>query len=273
MISFRGKPKKIILWDGITQAAIDSQTGNQHVTDFNLEVAKGNINGHSSIHKFGENPNVGTSPAEDIWDQGGAYTFSSSAIIDTVSSSNNGDTQDIIVEGLDINWNEVSVPVTLTGQAKVVMGTSLIRVNRAYLDDNVTISGNVYIYEDTAISTGTPVDATKIRARIRDGFNQTLMAIYSVPAGKTAYMLCHHFGISKGKTASADFTLRAALFGQKFRARDVMSVNSTGSSTYTHTHLAIAKFPEKTDIKIRCERASTNTVSVAAGFDMTLVDN
>ena len=46
------------------------------VSDYLLEVAKGNIPGENIMNKFGENPEVstGTDP-EDIWDGGGIYDF------------------------------------------------------------------------------------------------------------------------------------------------------------------------------------------------------
>ena len=49
--------------------------------DFYLEVAKGNIPGHSSINKFGNNPAVATSSTETIWSGSNLYTFPTTADI------------------------------------------------------------------------------------------------------------------------------------------------------------------------------------------------
>ena len=42
--------------------------------DFYLEVAKGNIPGHTHVNKFGHNAAVATGP-EDVWAGGGIYAF------------------------------------------------------------------------------------------------------------------------------------------------------------------------------------------------------
>lgn len=244
--------------------------------DFFLEAARGNIPGMSTVNKFGENPDIDTTTdPEDVHDLGDAYVFSATADIDTISSSNINDTMDVVVQGLDINRDEVDVPVTLNGQNKVTLSTTLIRVNRAFNDSNTTILGNVYTYVDTAIVAGVPTDLTQARAQIRDGNNQTLMAIYSVPAGKTAYIYDYYAGISREKTsaATADFSLRIALFEKKFRMRARIGTTSTGTSMWPHKYTFPIEVPEKSDIKIRCEKVGASNTAVMGGFDILLIDN
>jgi hypothetical protein len=62
--------------------------------DFLLEVAKGNIPGHSVVHKFGRNPNIPNAVGtfETIWNGGGVYTGHNAVaaeILEVFSSSGN----------------------------------------------------------------------------------------------------------------------------------------------------------------------------------------
>lgn len=238
-----------------------------------LDIAIGNRPDYSSMNKFGENPDVDSGP-EDIWDFGGLYNFSATADIDSISSDNDTDTQDVMITGLDENWDEVSQTITMTGQTRKDLDTPLIRVYRAINMGTVDIAGNVYIYPDTPLTTGTPTDTTKIRAMIRDGNNQTLMCVYSVPAGKTAYFMAGYVAFSKGKAnAVADFSWRARPFGSVFQVKSKIGLSSTGSSTWSYTYGVPVALPEKADIVVRCDAVNTADSAVAGGFDLVLVDN
>ena len=99
-----------------------------------LSIAKGDVDGYSFIHKFGAVPDFDTADAEvTVWDgadDGGIdemdYTYSATAAIDSLSSSDNGDTQDISVQGLDSNYDLVTQTITLTGQTRKALDTDLI---------------------------------------------------------------------------------------------------------------------------------------------------
>lgn len=241
--------------------------------DFLLEVAKGNIPGHSSINKFGENPDVDAGP-EDVWGYGGTYTYSTTADIDSLSSSDNGDTQDITVVGLDTTWAEVTQTITLTGQTTKALDTDLIRVYRMYNPDNTDFAGTVYCYvSGGTVTAGVPQVVADVRAIIVNGDNQTLMAQYTVPAGKTAYFIAGYVAFSKGRTANADFSWKARPFGGVFQVKSKIGLVSTGSSTWSYTYGVPAALPEKTDIKVVCEEVSAADCAVSAGFDLVLVDD
>lgn len=242
---------------------------------FTTQVALGKIPGVSFINKFGENPEIATnSDPEDIWDFGGIYNFSTAAIIDTISSSSGSDTTNITVEGLDVNWDLVIQTVPLTGQSKVVLPTSLLRVYRAFNSNGDDLIGDVYVYEDTAISIGVPSDASKIRAQIKADSNQTEMMIYSVPAGKTALYMEGFIAISRGGgvSATADMTFKSRLFEKSFRLKRRISLNTQGSSSWRAVYSIPIVLPEKSDLIFRCETVSA-TVGMSGGFQALLFDN
>lgn len=239
-----------------------------------LAVAQGLITGYAQMNKFGENPDVDTGP-EDIWDYGGTYTFSSTANIDQMSSSETADTETITITGLDTNWAEVTQIKTLTGRTPVTLDTPLIRVYRAYNSGTADLVGDVYLTTNgAALTNGVPDVANTVRAMIRAGLNQTLMCIYTVPAGVTAYFLSGYVAFSKGRASvTADFTWRARLFGSVFSVKSKIGLSSSGDSTWRYTYGVPVALPEKTDVKIVCEEVSAADSAVSGGFDMILVDN
>ncbi|CAN8142792.1 hypothetical protein THIOSC15_770002 [uncultured Thiomicrorhabdus sp.] len=116
------------------------------------------------------------------------YIWSTTPAIDSISSSSISDTGTIQVQGLDANWELITQVVTLNGQTRVALTTPLLRAFRGKNTGTIPLVGNIVIYENTALSGGLPTDTTKIRLIINNGNNQTLMALYTIPAGKTGYM-------------------------------------------------------------------------------------
>ena len=208
--------------------------------DFYFEVAQGNVPGYSTMNKFGENPDIdtGTSP-EDIWDLGGIYTWSTTADIDYIVSSGATDGVDILITGLDTNWEEVNQTISLNGQTPVALTTALIRVYRAVNMGSNDLNGNVAIYVSagTSVTAGVVADNDHIRAYVRDGNNQTLMCIYTVPAGFNAAFIAGYVAFSKGQvSATADFSWRARPFGGVFQVKSKIGLVSTGSSVWSYLY-------------------------------------
>jgi hypothetical protein len=270
--------------DDTVVAVTATNSGNLRVTDAEsgLAIAKGDVIGHSFVHKFGRAPDFDTGDGEvTVW--GGAndaltnemqYNYSATAIIDSLVSSNSGDTQAIKVEGLDSSYALVTQTITITGQTRKALDTNLIRVNRLINVGSTDIAGNVYCYEDTALTAGVPIDTTKIRAIIIDGSNQTEMAVYTVPAGKTGY-LRQWFASSSGakKTTNYLTKLKARPFGQVFQLKHSSSI--ADAAPYIHSYIEPEAFTEKTDIEMTASITDTGITeaAVSAGFDIVLVDN
>lgn len=239
------------------------------VSDFLLEVSKGNVPGHSYINKFGRNTDIDTSQ-EDIWDGGGTYTFSTTADIDNLVSSNVGDTMEIEVQGLDTNWDEVIQNITLTGITSVALTTSLIRVFRMRNISATAALGNIQVGVG---ATTTSFAVSNLRAQITQGFEQTLMAIYSIPRNKTAYAINYWANINKANASGAlDVSTYTKTFGGVFRIGLTTGLIGAGSSHFQHLWQPYPAIPEKSDIKTS-GIGSTNNFDVSAGFDLLLVDN
>ena len=162
--------------------------------------------------------------------------------------------------GLDTNWEEVSQTVTLAGSGTATLPTSLRRVYRAYVAGSQAPTGNI-----TIASGGTTY------AQITNGENQTLMAVYTVPAGKTLYL--HNGTATHGTdTAGAFMTIRFMVrsFGGVFRT--AIKIDVTGAELLFPFQYPL-RLPEKTDLEVRaiCNKNQVNAVS--ATFEGVLINN
>ena len=252
--------------------------------DNGLSIASGSLTGYSYLHKFGNAPDFDTTDGVvTIWDganDGGInamdYTYSATTDIDSLSSSNNGDTQSIEIQGLDSSYAVVTQTVVLTGQTRKALTTSLIRVFRMKNVGTTDIAGTLYCYVNTAITAGVPNDATKVRAVITNGNNQTLMSVYTIPSGKSGYLRSWYATTGgASKTSQYIVDLFARPFGQVFQLKHRSSISDTGTSYINHEYVEPEMFSEKTDIEMRVQATAVGATaaSISSGFDIVLVDN
>ena len=130
------------------------------------------------LYKFGANPSVGTTRAT-LWytgqDQANeTYVADNTNSIDTISSSSASDTEVVTIEGHTMSGGDKTFVVqtaTLNGQNKVTLGTALNRCTRVYHAGQSTtdLVGEIYVYEDTTITSGKPTDTTKIHITVPAG--------------------------------------------------------------------------------------------------------
>tara|TARA_R110001599_G_scaffold5573_2_gene27943 strand:+ start:687 stop:1418 length:732 start_codon:yes stop_codon:yes gene_type:complete len=230
---------------------------------FELEVAKGAIAGHSSIHKFGANFDVDTnSDPESVWTYGGLYPWDSlvSPQIIYLKSSNSGDTSTVRVQGLDENWNEVSEIISITGVTVVSTTTTFRRVFRMVYDTGASNVGAITAH----VTNGTGV----VVAHIPATYGQTLMAIYTIPAGFTGYMLNLDATLNKGEDGNLNLYRRE--FGTSFNIAHMAEIYQ---NTYRYDFSVPLVFTEKSDIDFRLAEVETSNTRVTSNFDMILIEN
>lgn len=264
-----------------------TESGNLKVTDAEntLAIAKGEVVGSSDVNKWGNAPDFDTADGEvDIWDgaEDGAnwelmsYVFPTSATIDSVSSTNAGDTNTITLIGLDENWEEVTQQITLNGQNRVALTTNLIRFYRGYNDNGTEFTGHVIIHEQDTLTAGVPNTASKIKGVIHPDEQQTEMAIYTIPAGKTGYLMggyCSTAGANKDSNYLIKFKIRSE--GGVFRTQQKVAIGDNGTSFIQFEYAVPQVLAEKTDLKVTASMQATGGTgaSVSAGFSVILIDN
>jgi len=226
----------------------------------NIPIASGDVTGYSHINKFGYSDDI--SALSTIWDGENIYTYSTSAGAVTVESdaSTNGDDGAVIeVQGLDSSYNLVIQDITISG-ATGTGTTDLIRIFRARVKSPA--SG-----ESTNVGNIDIDIAAALRAKILEGKGQTLMAVYTVPAGKTAYLL--NLTMSVDKNVDAIFQLMVQTYDDG--ALNIKGQFGTFGTPFDHNYPVPLRFTEKTDIEVRADAG--NTCGGGATFDIILVDN
>lgn len=169
----------------------DSQTKFGKIEPFELQVARGQVPGHTSVQISGFNPDVDT-VWEPIWADG-SLTFPTEATVMKVSSSSAADTatgvgaRTVVLTGLDANWNTISETITLDGQTPVNTTKLFFRINGFVITSagsSLTAAGNIYA-GDGVVTAGVPAT---IYEYIPLSWNARQTAVYTVPVGYTAFV-------------------------------------------------------------------------------------
>jgi hypothetical protein len=227
-----------------------------------LQVSRGLIDGHKRLFKFGHNPVI-QDVEETIWDGGGLYTYPSSAVAMTVTSGAGATDNDVQVNvgGLDGDYNEVNETVTLAGSGTATTTQTFLRVNRCF------IAGSTAPTDDVTVANGGTT-----YAQITNGENQTLMTVWTVPAGYTAYLMALDataFTEQNNKVATLRYLTRE--LNGVFRVKNKFDLFA---AAFHQNFITPEPISEKTDIEFRAVATSSNAdLRVAASMDIIYIEN
>ena len=176
-------------------------------------VARGMVQGHSSFRKFGFNPLVGTTESIIATTTGVVLPWTPlvaqevEVVSDDARDGVGGDgALTVTVQGLDANWNEQEVTVTLNGQTPVATtGLTWIRIHCAFVASTGTYRGsNLGVI--TVIETESPAETIRT---LPIGHGQCGNSHYSVAAGKAVLVKNYNIQIGTGKTATVHLRFAA----------------------------------------------------------------
>lgn len=242
----------------------------------NLAVAMRFLEGYKPLDKFGVNPLVTASTdPEDVWEGGGLYTYDDFGTAPIVSiASSDADTQDISITGLDIDGEEVTQTITLTGTTRVALTTPLWRVYRMENEGDTDLVGNVFCY--TGTGTVPSIGDAEVRAVILSSNNQTQMALYTIPKGKVAFLFRGEIGIEYSGSVGAGTNFAKVQYQSRrvnkiFKVKKTINVISAAQSNYVDERPFPDIIPSLTDIKAEVVTVSED-MGVWATFDFLLVD-
>ena len=222
----------------------------------NVPISAGLVDGYGHINKFGATD--GDVTAGTIWDGNSnatVYPYPADSVVAVASTQNSGEA--VLVEGLDANFESVSETINIGSTGSIVFS----RIFRARMVDTNND-------KDVSLTMGGTV-----AAKILEDQAQTLMCVYTIPAGKTGYLMNMQMGSDKASTnASTQYSLRARDTddGNVFQIKGIN--HAAGGQNVVHEYPIPLKFEEKTDIRIDVVAPGSGQ-TFAATLDIILVDN
>ena len=226
-----------------------------------INISAGAATGYGGINKFGYREIDSHATNYYSVTSQGDYDFPSlagTASVSSSSGSDNGGT--VLVSGLDANYAEVEETITV-GQSG---SQQFLRVHRARLVTANHSSGR----NQGNISVDIGSDTL---AYIPTGYGQTLQAIYTVPAGKTAYIFQMDGGVDE-KEKPVHFrivTRDNTVANAAWNTRQFMVMESNYVSQKQTIPIRVT---EKSDIVLEAN-STDGQIEVSGGFELVLVDN
>jgi hypothetical protein len=233
-------------------------------TQFELNVSAGIMTEIANVHKFGSV--VSTSADYDtVWTETGIYQFPDNPGTLIIVSSSAQDSSvgtgasNIVVQGLDANYNEIQETISLNGTGSVSGIVTFYRTHRAFIDSGNTNAG------DITISIGNTAYCA-----IAADMGQSQVAFYTIPANKSAFLKQMTATQNKNQENAVRMFQRQYEEGVTKPFRLVTEINLYGSNLVKEYSYPVF-FPEKTDIEVRAYTGSNCTVSTS--FDLLVADN
>lgn len=223
---------------------------------FDLQVARGQVDGHSTVNIYGYQPSVGTTFIP-IWENATAYAYPVAAITMYLTGTDS-DTAQVLISGLDANYSPISETVTLNGTTPVATTKQYFRINSMQV-----VSGN-----PAGAVTLTNNGGATTYAKINSGVGRTQAGIYTVPAGYTFYL--QRVNIYTSLNGNDYVTYQ----NKQISSNGVVQLTQQASFAISYEALRIMPrpIPEKTDIQLMC-KVNSGTGSVAVAQEGYLIKN
>ena len=236
--------------------------------DFFLEVAKGNIPGHSFVVVQGSTDTTQTT-FTDIWGTTSNFVYPTANETWEIVSSSANDTaagtggRTGILVSLDENYIEQTTPFTLNGTTAVVLANSHFRPQEVIILTGGSLSTNDGTVTVRVSGAGAP------RAVIPVNKGRNFDTQYTVPAGKSILVL-------------QTFTVFEKNFDGEFHVRirgseaDSSWINNVSSPLYQNalpfSIKAFGAISEKSDLSVQAKTTSSGA-TIAHIIEMVLVEN
>lgn len=241
---------------------------------FNLQVARGQITGHESLHIFGYNPDVDTLE-ETVWPLDGILGHPAAPTVMKISSTSANDTaagtgaRTVFIKGLNGTGGYTTETVTLDGQTAVDTVNTYDAIESLVVTSAGSGGKNAgLIYAGTGVVTG-GVPAVPYSV-ISAGENISTVGHWTCPTGYTGYLVFGQFTV--GPTVANQFVLG------RLTLRQTNGLTLTAAKTALSQ--GVAAYPFELPIKISpgesimatAQGSDTNN-AVSSYFEILLIQD
>jgi len=223
------------------------------------------------VTRVGDNADIDTGVAEDVWTAGGLWEDTpntSAEIVDITSDSTSDDTggvglQSVEVFGLDTNFDLQSEVVLMLGTLTATTSNTYIVVYQLIAKATGSSNANV------GVVTATGNVSTNLYAHMAIGDSGSFQLTHVIPAGFTALIYRGLVEVDGPATARIEFKLM--VFDTVLRPfwRPIQKAIVTGARTRDAELPVPFKITEKTYIKIEAT-SDTNNVRVLGSLTMVM---
>jgi hypothetical protein len=279
-----------VIEDGGNSITVDDGGGSLTVDfapeELYLEISKGNIPGHSVIHKFGHNDAVGTTivpvSASGVYQT--PTTAQSLELISTATTDNQAGigARTVSIEGLDASYAYQAVVANMHATdgtvAEAVTGT-WTRVYRMHVEDSGTYASSAAGSHQGTITlqnSGGGVAWASLETHGGFPLGQSQIGAYTVPAGKTCYV--GHLSIETDSSKAVDLVFfqreSANVIAAPYSAMRGQAVFTGITDTQDLSHKTWrGPYLEYTDLGFMAARSSAGSSSVSVDFEIIEVTN
>jgi len=234
--------------------------------DWRVHLARGKLRNAIHIHKFAGNTAPANGVEETVWDGSSLYPWATTWDLGAANVYLKSDDADdagitLFIEGLDVDFNVQSETVTLDATdptiTAVASQNTYIRLFRMYNTSSQQEVGDVSAHYGSAVG-------IKV-AQINAGEGQTLMGVYTVPAGYLGLVMHYEFAGSANSPIKSRLLMREP--NGVFRT---MHKGATYGGQYEYIFGIPVTLAEKTDVDLRVT-AGTGAAVITGTFNLVLV--
>lgn len=232
-----------------------SITQNGRYEPFELQVARGQITGHTPVNIFGYQPSVGT-VLYAVWEVVADYVYPASATTMLLYSSSASDVNvPITINGLDANFVPISETLTLTnGTTGVTTTKSYLRIQSIVVANGVDPVGTITLGNAGKTIVYAQINLVNVAGVLRSA-GRSQMSIYTVPAGHTFYLYRVDAYSSQGGSGNnyANYRVQSR---NNVTSQTLEVLSAPFSNNYNARRAIPFPYTEKTDIQWQASVAS-----------------